>query len=172
MTKLAFKLIIIVIVLISAGIAWVKIKWAVNKNQREADRLIKGLKDETFDAGSFADSLCMNIKVIPASPAFDLAVFGQKLKTLSGKQLAGKYQVQHAQFDESKKGIIIAEGSVTDTIGAGGSHAVTLKLPCWMLVEHDPAANTISFRSTLPESSDHHYLQEQLAEIIVRECAA
>jgi len=60
---------------------------------------------------------------------------------------------------------------MTDVIGAGGSQAVTLKMPCWLLVEHDSATNSIFFKSTIPESSDHHDLQEQLAQIIVRECS-
>jgi hypothetical protein len=171
MTKLALKIIIVAIVLISAGIAWVRIRWAIGKNQREADRLVKGLKDGVYNAGSFSDSLSMSIKVIPASSNFDPVVFGRKLNTLSGRQLAGKYQVQHAQFDNSDKGIIIGEGSMIDVIGAGGSKAVTLKMPCWLLVEHDSATNSIFFKSTVPESSDHHYLQEQFAQIIVMECA-
>lgn len=172
MTKLAIKVIIISIIAVSAGIAWVRIKWAVGKNQKEADRLVGGLKDGTFNAGSFSESLSMNLKILPAPAGFDLAAFGQRLGNLSGKELAGKYKIQHAQFDESEKGIIIGEGSLLDTIGAGGSKAVTLKMPCWLLLDYDAASNNLSFKSTVPESSDHHFLQEQLAAIIVRECTA
>ncbi len=172
MTKLAFKLLIIFIVAISAGIAWVRIRWAVGKNKKEADRLIQNLKDRTYNAGSFADSLSMTIKTIPVSPSFETIQFGQRLNKLPGRQFAGKYMVQYAQFDESNKGIIIGEATITDTVGAGGGHAVTMEMPCWLLVEHDAATNSVSFKSTIPESSDHHYLQEQFAEIIVRECTA
>jgi len=90
MSKLAIKLIIGAIVLVSVGIAWARIKWAVGKNRREADRLVKSLKDGTYNAGSFSDSLSMNVKVIPAPQGFDQVAFGEKLNTMSGKPLGGE----------------------------------------------------------------------------------
>ena len=158
------KLTIAILVLLAAGVIWLRAQWARSKNSNEARQIIDDLKSGKYVIESYAESLGIMISSKTYEAGFDPAAAKTRLQALAGKQLLGKFSVRYADMNENGKGIVIAEGRAKDIIaGYSGNKEIDIHFPCWLYIDTDVQGNKIDFRSTFPESKDHHYMLEDLS---------
>lgn len=163
------KLTIAIVVLLGAGIVWLRAQWARSRNSHAAKEIIDNLKSGKYGIESYAESLNIMICSKPISPVFDPAATRERLRALTGKQLEGKFSIQFADMNDQGKGIVIGEAKSKDIVaGYGGNKEIDIHFPCWVYIDADRENNSMNFRSTFPESKDHHYLLEDLSGIIYK----
>lgn len=81
--------------------------------------------------------------------------------------------VQHADLNENGKGIVIGEARVTDHVPVyNKNQEMDIHFPCWLYIDLNAENEKVDFRSTFPESKDHHYLLEELSEEVFKLCIA
>lgn len=161
------KTTIAIIVLLGAGIIWLRAQWARSKNSSAANEIINDLKSGKYVIESYAESLGIMISSKPFPAAFDPASAKRKLQELTGKLVHEKFSIRYADMNEAGKGIVIAEAKSKDIIaGYGGNKEIDIHFPCWLYIDADREAGKLDFRSTFPENKDHHYLLEDLSAAI------
>lgn len=160
------KLTIALIVLIGAGIAWLRMQWAVGQNKKESDRLINGLKDGSFTVDSFDESLGFVIQSKALPEGMDKATFFNKLPALTNTRMKNRFPVQYATTDQHSKAIVFGNGGVKDTLSASSGKQVEVTYPCWVSVAAVPSSEEIIFKSTMPDGKDHQYLLQDFANAI------
>lgn len=167
------KLIIgIGVILFSAGI-WIRSQWGRSKNNSTAKQIIDDLKSGKYVIESYAESLGILIctKVLPKEA--DLKQMKTKLQAFIGKQLLSKYKIEYADLNDNGNGIIIAEAKGKELVPVyGGNKEIEIHFPCWLYIQADQDNARIEFKSTFPESKDHHYLLEDLAAEIYKQFTA
>ena len=164
------KLIVGAIVLGAAGVAWLRMQWAVDKNKRAAGKIIEGLKSGTLSVESFEESLGMNIKSRQLPAEVSVAAFQEKLIALTNIKLCEKFKIQYVAFDQNNNGIVIAEGKVKDTLSAASNSQVDVTYPCWIYIELPASQQEVYFKSSMPDGKDHHYLLEDISDAIFAYC--
>lgn len=165
------KLSIAIVVLLAAGVMWLRAQWARSKNNSAAGEIINDLKSGKYVIESYAGALGIMICSKPYPQAFDPASVKNKLQELTGKQLQGKFSIRYADMNPEGKGIIIAEAKSKDIVaGYGGNKEIDIHFPCWLYIDTDTANSKVDFRSTFPESKDHHYTLEDLCGEIYSQC--
>lgn len=158
------KITIAIVVLLAAGVVWLRAQWARSKNSSAANEIINDLKSGKYVIESYAETLGILISTKPFPPVFDPASAKNKLQEMTGKQIHEKFSIRYADMNEAGKGIIIAEAKSKDIVaGYGGNKEIDIHFPCWLYIDADREANKIDFRSTFPENKDHHYLLEDLS---------
>lgn len=159
-------------VMLFAGIALLRQKWANSRNSGASRKLVDGLKSGQYEVSSFAETLGMNVreKVLPpGSGAPQL----QALPALGGKKFREKFNIIHAATDASGRALVIAEAKVTDIIPLyNRDKEVELLYPCWMFLETDTERERIFFRSSMPSDKDHQFMLEDLADGLYDHCFA
>jgi len=166
------KITIAIVVLLGAGIIWLRAQWARSRNSSAAKDIIDSLKSGKYNIASYAEALGIMISTKPCQPHFDPADGRKRLQALSGQQLRQRFSIQYADMDEEGRGIVIAEAKSKDIVaGYGGNREIEIHFPCWLYIQPDPANQKIDFRSTFPENKDHHYLLEDLSEEIIMRLA-
>lgn len=106
------KAIIIIIGLVIAAVAWMRMQWAVGRNKRVAGKIVDKLKDGTYAPESLAESLSMLIRTRPLPENANHQVIRQNMTGLTNNRLRDKFKVQYATMDAGNKGVVIAEGVV------------------------------------------------------------
>ena len=152
------KIIFGLLILLFVAIVWIRMQWGRSKNKNQSKKIVDDLKSGKHDIESYAEALSIMIFSKPVQQEIE----GQKLKhylqSLSGKKTLNKFTVEYGDMNENKKGIVIGEGFVKDTIH---DRQVDVFYPCWIYIDID--GNNISFKSVFPENKDHHYLLEDLS---------
>lgn len=163
------KSVIIIIGLLVAAVAWLRMQWAVGRNKRVAGKIVDRLKDGTYAPESLAESLPMLIRTRPLPENANLQVVRQNMAGLTNNRLRDKFKVQYATMNPDNKGVVIAEGVVRDQL-SGGTAEVDVTYPCWLYIEITEPGNEIRFRSSMPDGKDHHYLLEDISDAIFERC--
>ncbi|MFN8288915.1 MAG: hypothetical protein U0U70_01535 [Chitinophagaceae bacterium] len=167
------KIIIGAAFLLAAAIAWIRSQWARSQNSGTAKQIIDDLKSGKHSIESYAESLGILITSKPLAQQPDMPAIRQRLQSLNGKRLLGKFTIQHSDMNERGKGIVIGEARATDVVpGYGRNQEMEIHFPCWLYIDLDTAQGKVDYRSTFPESKDHHYLLEDLSAAINQECMA
>ena len=85
------KLVIGVIILIVAGVAWLRMQWAIDKNKRAAGKIVDGLKNGTYSVESFEESLNMQIRTRPLPAGVNMNSIQQSVAALANTKLKNKF---------------------------------------------------------------------------------
>lgn len=160
------KLTIAIALLAAGGIVWLRSEWGRSKNKNASKQIIDDLKSGKFVIESYADSLNILISSIRINSEMDWAAIKQKLNLLAGKKLLEKFQIDYADSNENNKAIVIGEAISKDYIQ---EKEINIFFPCWLYVELNADNNELQFKSTFPESKDHHYLLEDLANELYKQ---
>ena len=163
------KLAIAAVVLIAGGVAWLRMQWAVEKNKKTAGKIIDGLKNGTYDAGSFEESLGMTIRKKQLTEDFDQRLFSQRISELTNNKLLDKFKIDYAVVESNGRGIVIAEAAIKDVLSAG-SKEVTVTYPCWLYLQLDNDNQEMYFKSSMPDGKDHHHLLEDISDVVYERC--
>jgi len=165
------KLTFIIITAAIAGIIWLRTIWARQKNRNASKKIVEDLKSGKHDIESYAESLDIFICSKSFQSDFDTAVTKKYLNSLAEKKLLEKYFILHGDFNGNKNGIVIAEVMAKDSVSLAGKEAeIDIFYPCWLYITVNEKDKQIVFRSTFPESKDHHHLLEDLAGEIYVQC--
>jgi hypothetical protein len=163
------KIVILAAVLLSTGFVWVRSQWARSKNAGTSRQIIKDLQSGKHDIESYAEALNILIKSIPLSTITDFAYLKQKMEILVGKLFSGKYTIQYATINNNGNGILLAEAKIKEVVaGYHTDKEIDMHLPCRLYIAVDTVNNKIDFKSTFPETKDHYYVLEDLAEGVVK----
>ncbi|MEI9912115.1 MAG: hypothetical protein WDO71_22155 [Bacteroidota bacterium] len=166
MIKLAIGAVIVVV----AGVAWLRTQWAMDKNKRAAHKLIEGLKSGALTVASFEESLGMLIRVRQLPENIHIASFSHKLTELTNTKLLEKFTVHYVTINDNNKGIVIAEAVKKDTVSVASNKETDIIYPCWLYLEIIPSQREICFRSSMPDGKDHHHLLEDISDAIYEQC--
>ncbi|MCB0777499.1 MAG: hypothetical protein KDB99_14400 [Chitinophagaceae bacterium] len=159
------KLIIGALVLLAAGIVWLRAQWARSKNSNTANQIINDLKSGKYGIESYAESLSILIYSKAVKDSISVLNMPKQFESLSGSKLLDKFSIQYAAMNESGKGIIIAEAKDKDIIPMyNGNKEVDIHFPCWIYIDINKEDKKVDFKSTFPESKEHHYLLEDLSK--------
>jgi hypothetical protein len=164
------KIIIGAVILGAAGIGWLRMQWAVSKNKKVAGSIIDGLKSGSFTVESFEESLGMLIRSKQITNGFSASSFKENAEKLANKKLREKFIVQYATMNPDYKGVVIAEAVVKGLFASDSNKEIDITYPCWIYIEINLEQHDVKFRSSMPESKDHHYLLEDIADSIFEEC--
>jgi hypothetical protein len=165
------KLVIGIGILLFGGFIWLRSQWARSKNSGAAKQIINDLQSGKYVIESYAESLGILICSKPLPEKTNLAIVKQLLQSLKGKPLQNKFNIQYADMNQNGKGIIIAEAKAKDIVPLYNSNKeIDIHFPCWLYIDTDEANNKVDFKSTFPESKDHHYLLEDFAVEIYDQC--
>ena len=121
------KITIAIVVLLAAGVVWLRAQWARSKNSSAANEIINDLKSGKYVIESYAETLGILISTKPFPPVFDPASAKNKLQEMTGKQIHEKFSIRYADMNEAGKGIIIAEAKSKDIVaGYGGNKEIDI----------------------------------------------
>jgi hypothetical protein len=161
------KLTIGIIILLGAGIAWLRAEWGRSKNKNASRQLIDDLKSGKYMIESYAGSFEILIWSADIDQEFNQPAIKQYLNSLNAKKVLDKFTVAYADMDDNQKGIVIGEGLIKDYVH---DKEIEVHYPCWIYIDTDAINRTVSFKSTFPENKDHHYLLEDLSQEIYKQC--
>jgi hypothetical protein len=165
------KIIIGSVILLAAGLVWLRVQWGKSKNSNTSKKIVEDLQSGKYVIESYADSLNIMIRTKTITQQINPIEIKAYLHSLSGKKLLDKFTIQYGDMNEKIKGIVIGEGSVKDFIQMpGGNKEIDVFYPCWLYIEMNDNGREISFKSSFPENKDHHYLLEELSEEIYKQC--
>ncbi|HMK26971.1 MAG TPA: hypothetical protein VK483_13150 [Chitinophagaceae bacterium] len=165
------KLIIGIIVLLVAGIAWLRVQWGRSRNKNTSKQIIEDLQSGKYVIESYAESLGIMICSRSVSQPMDATAIKQYLHSLKGKKLSDKFNIEYGDMNENSKGIVIGEAITKDFIQApNGNKEIDIFYPCWLYIDVNENNKEVSFKSTYPENKDHHYLLEDLSQVIYDQC--
>ena len=90
------KITIAIVVLLAAGVVWLRAQWARSKNSSAANEIINDLKSGKYVIESYAETLGILISTKPFPPVFDPASAKNKLQEMTGKQIHEKFRQARA----------------------------------------------------------------------------
>lgn len=167
-----FKVIVLLVMVSTGAVAWIRIKLANSKNTHTSKKLIEGLRSGHFTIRSMREQLGMMIRTKPLPSTPEVFSYRQHLRTLINQRLMGKFKILYADADTEGYGVVIAETIFKDTIHATDINTnVDIVYPCWIYIEPDIEGKQIYFRSSMPADKDHQYLLEDFSDLLYNICS-
>jgi hypothetical protein len=159
------KVTILVFILLSTAFIWVRSQWARSKNTNEAKQIISDLQSGKYDVESYAEALNILIRSVALQQMLDYSFLKQQIEVLVGKAFLQKYTIQYATINKNGNGILIGEAKIKELVaGYHGNKEIDIHLPCWLYIKIDETNKKIDFKSTFPETKEHHFVLDDLAD--------